>query len=406
MKLLDRIFKRQVVNTAHPKDPVLADWFGGGDGVSVTAATALGVPAVYACVNVISETIAALPLSIWEIDGDSRTEAVGHPLYDLFHGRPAPHMTTFEFIEWLVSSTALRGDAFAEIVQNGRGDVTSLLPIPFASATLDFSTGRQRLVIQGNKEPRRVLLDDEVLRLPWKIQADGSAISAIGVQRESFATAIAARRYQKRLMENSATPKGAVKIPEAISQEAAESLIQSWERRHMGPDNAGRLGIFDGGMEWINIGMSNEDAQFAELMQMSLRDVARAFRVQPHKIGDLANATFSNIEHQSIEFMTDTILPWVRRIEGRMESWLLRPAERRAFSIEFNLRGLLRGDAAARSALYQALFYASAISSNEIRRMEGMNPVPGGDRYYVQQATVPTDLIDSILAGDTRQGDE
>lgn len=407
MSWFDRIFKRQTVNQTHPRDPVLAEWFGGGaGGVSVTPQSALGVPAVYACVNVLSETIAAMPIGVWKIEGDTRTEENGHSLSGILRGKPCDWMTSFEWMEWQVQQTALRGDAFNEIVTDARGQITAIIPLASAACDLDFSTGRQRLRIRKNGERDRVLLDDETLRFPWKIQADGASISPIAVQRESFATAIAARRYQQRLMQNNASPKGAVKTPEPLGSQAAEILIKSWEQRHQGPENAGRLAILDGGLEWVSIGMSNEDAQFVELMQLSIQDAARIFRVQPHKIGDLSRATFSNIEHQSIEFLTDTILPWVRRIEGRMENWLLNERERSMLSIEFNLRGLLRADAAARGELYSKLFYASAISPNEIRRMEGMNPISGGDRFYLQQATVPADLIDQITTGDTPLEDD
>lgn len=398
--------KRQTVNTTHPRDPVLADWFGGGGaGPSVTAATAVGVPAVQACVSVLSESIGAMPISVWEsapgAQGDVRTEARSHPLHGLLSGRICPHMTGVEWLEWMVQSTALRGDAYSRIVTNGRGEITALMPLDFTRVAPEMRPdGAMRY--RWSADGRAVTLaDDEVFRLPWKVQADGSSLSPITIHRESIALSLAARKYQLGLMNNGAAPKGAIKVPVDLSDEAAEKILSSWERRHKGVENAGRMAVFDGGLEWMSIGMSNDDAQFVELMQMSIRDVARIFRVQPHKIGDLDNATFSNIEHQSIEFVTDTLLPWLRRIEARMEQWLLTEADRRRFSVEFNLRGLLRGDAQARAELYKALFYTGAISSNEIRRMEGLNPVEGGDRYYVQSGSAPTDIIDQVLLGDT-----
>lgn len=400
MRFLDRIFKRSTVNTAHPRDPVLAEWFSGGSSPAVSPRSALGIPAVYACVNVLSETVSSLPLGVWAVNGDVRTSADEHPLQPLLKGRPYPYMTSVEWVEWLVASTALRGDSFVRIVSDARGKVRSLPPMRFEETSVEMVDDKVRYRYGANGD-RRILQDDEVLRIPWKIQPDGSSLSPIGLQRESFGMALSARRYQARLLDNNSAPKGAVKLDNALSDEAVEALIESWERRHRGPDNAGRIAVFDGGMDWVSIGMSNEDAQFAELMQMSIRDTARVFRVQPHKIGDLANATFSNIEHQSIEFMTDTILPWVRRLEARMEGWLLNDAERGKFSIEFNMQGMLRGDATARANLYKTLFYTSAISPNEIRRMEGLNPIDGGDTFYVQGATVPVQLLDQILVNDT-----
>lgn len=390
------IEERQTVNTAHPRDPVLRDWFVGGDGVDVTAQNALGVPAVMACVNVLAETMGALPLSIWEIDGEQRKEAVNHPLYGLFHGRVNPQMTAVEWLEWTVANTALRGDAFSEIHLDGAGRIRELTPKRFEDVQIVTDKGPLFFRIVGEGKPRRVEAD-AMLRTPWKIQADGVSLSPIALQRNSFAISMQARKYQEKLLSNNAAPKGAIKVPTSIGDEAAEALIESWRRRHGGPENAGKMAVLDGGLEWQAIGMSNEDAQFVELMQMSVRDVARAFRVQPHKIGDLENATFSNIEHQGIEFLTDTILPWVRRIEARLEGWLLNEMERPNHAIEFNLRGLLRGDATARSQLYQTLFYAGSISRNEIRRLENLNPVDGGDDFFVQGGTVKISDAEALV---------
>lgn len=390
MSWLSRLFgeKRQTVNTTHPRDPVLREWFVGSDGVDVTSQSAMGVPAVMACVNVLAETMGALPLSVWRIDGDSRTEAVDHPLHKLFHGRVCPHMTSVEWVEWVTSNAALRGDGFSQIITDQRGAVTELRPIGFEK--IEVVTDSGPLFFRMHEEGKRVkrISADDMLRIPWKVQADGTSLSPIGLQRRTFAIAMQARQYQEKLLSNNATPKGAIKVPTKIGDEAAEALIESWRRRHQGPENAGKMAILDGGLEWQSIGMSNEDAQFVELVQMSVRDVARAFRVQPHKIGDLEKATFSNIEHQGIEFLTDTILPWVRRMEARFEGWLLNDLERPTHSIEFNLRGLLRGDAAARAELYKTLFYAGSISPNEIRRLENLNPIDNGDQYYVQSGTV------------------
>lgn len=407
MSFFGKIFKRQTVNLAHPKDPVIRSWFAGDDDAGdVTSHTAMGVPAVYACVSVLAETMGSLPVGVWEVSGDQRNEARDHPVHALLNGRPCPHMTGPEWIEWVIANSALRGDAFCVIESNAAGTVTGLKPLAFNNVTINNRGDRLRYEAKTGDTVRRVYTDDEIFRLPWKIQADGTSLSPISLQRNSFAIALRSRNYLSNLLKNNSSPKGAIKLPTDISDEAANALVESWERRHQGPENSGKVAIFDGGMEWQSIGMSNEDAQFAELMQMSVADVARVFRVQPHKIGDLSKATFSNIEHQSIEFLTDTILPWVRRFEARLEAWALNDLERGRFSIEFNLRGLLRGDAAARSALYQTLFYTSAISPNEIRRLEGMNPIPGGDRYYIQSATVPADLIDQVAAGGTPAEDE
>lgn len=389
---------RSRVNVANPRDPVLAEWFGGSDvaGVSVTENSAMGVAAVYACVTVLAETIASLPLHVYRRTADGEERDRGHPLYPLLHDAPNDWQTAFEWREMLVASVALRGDSYSRLEVGPNGRVLAINPIDAMQVSPEM-TDRGIRFRYGSSRGSELLFPDDVLRVPHKLKHDGSAMSPIRVHRDTIGAALAARRYQAALLGNAAAPKGALKVPVSISDQAAAALRDSWERRHKGPENAGKLAILDGGMEWSSIGMSNEDAQFVEMLQLSVQDVARIFRVQPHKIGDLSRATFSNIEHQGIEFVTDTILPWVRRIEARMTRTLISEAQRATHYIEFDLKGLLRGDARTRSEFYRNLFYIGAINPNEIRRLEGMNPIDGGDTYYVQGATVPVDMLDATM---------
>jgi HK97 family phage portal protein len=229
-----------------------------------------------------------------------------------------------------------------------------------------------------------------------------SSMSPIATHRQTIGLADVSQRYLTRFFQNSAQPKGALKGPTSLSDEAVRKLREAWERRHQGAENSGRIAIFDGGMEWQEIGMSMEDAQYVELQQMSIEDIARIYGVPAHKINDLRRATFSNIEHQAIAFYQDTILKWCRRIESRMNPYLLTPKERKqGYFIAFDMKGILRGDAAARSQLYNTLFYLGAMSPNEIRRAEDMNPHQDGDRYFVQGAAMPLDKIDETLAART-----
>lgn len=406
MSLFGRLL-RGVVNLAHPRDPGLARMFAaGGDvaGVTVNETTAMGVAGVFAAVNVIAETIASAPLHVYRRAKDgSRDRADDHPLHAILHDRPCAWMTSFEWREGAVRDACLHGDALFEQVTDAAGRLVELRPLaPWGYAVQRRDDGSLRYVMPDG----RVLLDDEVLRLPYKLGRDGRALSPLDLHRHTFGVAIAARRHQAAVLGNAAQPKGALEIPTVLKPEDAKLLREDWERKHGGPDNAGRVAILDGGMTWKQIGMSNEDAQFVEMVNLTLDDIARIYRVPPHKIAKLDRATFGNIERQSIEFVRDTILPWARRHEERFNGWLLRPAERREFFVAYDLKGFLRGDAKARAEFYRQMFYVSAISPNEIRKLEDLAPIgPEGDRYFVQGATVPVDMLGRVAAGDTPRGD-
>ncbi|WP_300009707.1 phage portal protein [uncultured Roseobacter sp.] len=388
---------REKVNPAHPRDPVLAQLFGDPDGTNVTPDSAMRVTAVYACVALIAETLAALPLHVYRRDSSdagvvSTSKATEHPLYGLLHDMPVSGMTSFEWREMQISHTALRGDSFARIVLGADGRVRSLPPIlPPHIEPFRHSDGsvRYRWWPDGTG-PMRILFDDEVLRVPHKLMDGVHSLSPIATHRLTIGNAMSATRFLKAFYQNSAQPKGALMSEQPLDDDAAKALRKSWEERHMGPHNAGRVAIFDGGLKWESIGMTMDEAQYLDLQKFSVSDIARIYLVPPHKVGEMGAATFSNIEHQAIEFVVDTILRWVRRHEMRYNSYLLSRTDRAAgYYIAFDMKGLLRGDAAARAAFYRNLFYIGAMTPNEVRAAEDMNPYDGGNEHYVQGATVP-----------------
>jgi HK97 family phage portal protein len=394
---------RERVNPQHPRDPILASMFGDPSGVAVTADSAMRVTAVYACVSLIAETLAALPLHVLMSkqtdNGQESAKATGHPLYALLHDMPTPGLTSFEWREMMFSHTALRGDSFARIIQDNSGRIIDLPPIMPDHIWPDRTRAGKPMFrwTPDGTGPSRVLFDEEVLRIPHKMLDGLHSLSPIATHKMTIGNAMRSAKMLKAHYDNSAQPKGALVMPETIDDEAAGAIRKSWESRHMGPENAGRIAIFDGGMKWENIGMTMDDAQYVELQNFSVTDIARIYLVPPHKIGDLSHATFSNIEHQAIQFVVDTILRWVRRAEMRYNSYLLSARERAAgYYIAFDLKGLLRGDAAGRAAFYRAMFYIGAMNPNEIRMAEDMNPYEGGGKFYVQGATVPIDSIEAL----------
>jgi HK97 family phage portal protein len=389
-----------------PRDPVLAAWMGGGSntssGVSVTADSAPKAPAVYACGRVLAETLGAMPLHVQKKTKSGKERAVDHPLYAVLHDQPNRWQTSIEWRETHVWHTAMRGISYSEIALDGAGRVASLNPLhPDRMAPLFGANGQVSWRYIEQTGATRYLLDDEVLKLPGLACEVYRPLSPIGLHRETIGLTMGRREYQARFFGNSAVPKGGIKFPNPLSPEASKQVRASWNERHRGAENANQIAIFDGGMEWVEIGMSHEDAQFVELEGLSVLDIARIFRVPPHKIADLSRATFSNIEHQSIEFVTDTILPWAVRWKQRLDLALLSAADRAAgYEIEFDLKGLLRGDAAARANFYRALFYLGALTPNDIRRLEDMDELaaPEASMTFVQNNMVPLEMLKDVIA--------
>jgi len=411
MGLLDKLLERPAaekratkINPKHPGDPVLAAFFGKPGGINITEETAMRVTAVWACVTLIAETMAALPLHVLKRDGSSRSRFTNHPLYKILHDMPWPGLTSFEWREAMLSHTALSGDSFARIWSGRNGQITGLEMLP--PARIRVRRGPDGLPVyeyQTLTQGLEILFDAEVLRIPYKMLDGIHSLSPIRTHRLAIGNALQSNQYLDSFMANAAQPKGAITTPNRLDDEAAELARSSWEKRHQGPENAGRIAIFDAGWEWKQIGLSNEDAQYLQLLQFSVHDIARIFLVPPHKIGAMEAATFSNIEHQAIEFVVDTIMHWARRAESRFDMYLLSEADRAAgVHVAFDLKGLLRGDSTARANFYKALFFLGAISPNEIRALEEMNPIEGGDQHFVNAASVPLkrvdDMIDQTLA--------
>jgi HK97 family phage portal protein len=372
--------------SAPPRDPAIAEWFGGAataSGVSVTPATALQISTVYACVRVLAESVAMLPLILYNRRPDGGKERdESHPLFEVLHDRPNAWQTSFEFREMMMGHLALRGNAYAEIVPGQTQVVAELLPLhPDRVIPFRAPDGRIAYKHQSERGPERVLLQDEMFHLRG-LSSDGvTGLSPIQLHRESLGLAVATQEHGARLFGNSARPDGVLTVPSVLDEEAEKALIAGWERRHRGSANAHRIDVLDGGMEWKQVGMTSEDAQFLETRKFQRGEIASIFRVPPHKIGDLERATFSNIEQQSIEFVTDTLMPWLVRWEQAISRDLFSPESRRTRFAEFLVAGLLRGDQASRFTAYATARQWGWLSANDIRRLETLNPIEGGDVY-------------------------
>jgi HK97 family phage portal protein len=353
---------------------------GGGaitkSGVTVNEDTAMRVATVYACVRVIAEDVAKLPLIIYRRRPDGGKErATDHPLYSLLHDRPNGVQTSFGFREMMQAQVELRGNAHAFKVKV-RGQLRELLPIPAGRVTVTRKDDWDLVYRVDGKDYG----SDEVLHI-CGLSVDGvCGLSPIAQHRESVGLAMATLEHGAKLFGNSARPSGVLQVPGELSDTAYSRLKDSWETAH-GGENMHRTALLEEGATWQATSMTSEDAQYLETRKFQRSEIAGIFRVPPHKIGDLERATFSNIEHQSLEYVTDSLLPRLVRWEQRLNADLLSPEEQKTYFIEFLVDGLLRGDQKSRYEAYQSAINTGWMSPNEARVRENMNPEPGLNEF-------------------------
>lgn len=364
-------------------------------GKVVNEKTAIQTTAVYACVRVLAEAIASLPLHTYRYTEDGKEKATDHPLYQLLHNEPNPEMTSFVFRETLMGHLLLWGNAYAQIIRDGRGNVTSLYPLLPDKMTVDRTSTGELYYLYKKEGLDYPLRQEDVLHIPG-LGFDGLVgYSPIAMAKNAIGMAIATEEYGARFFANGANPGGVLEHPGVVKDPAR--IRESWNAVYQGSANAHRVAVLEEGMKFQPIGIPPEQAQFLETRKFQLNEIARIFRVPPHMIGDLERSSFSNIEQQSLEFVMYTLDPWVVRWEQAISKALIADSEKKEVFVKFNVNGLLRGDYQSRMAGYAVGRQNGWLSSNDIRELEDMNRLPeesGGDRYLVNG-----NMVDITSAG-------
>jgi HK97 family phage portal protein len=352
-------------------------------GVYVNADTALQASPVWACVRLLAESLASLPVIIYRRTADGGKErATDHPLYELLHDQPNPLQTAFGFKRAMMAQALLFGNAYAQIAPGTRGAVDSLNML-YADRVHPEALpgGGIRYMVTGNDGIARAVNDEDVFHLPG-LSLDGiTGLSLIRYARESIGLVLAAEGYSSRFYSQNARPGGILRYPKALTVDAAARLRTSWQEAHAGLGNAHQVAVLEEGAEWQQTGMTNQDAELIAQLDWSIADVARYFNVPLHMIQQMTKTTSwgSGIEEMSIEFVTYSLLPWVRNWEDTIRKDLI--VAKRTYFAEFLLEGLLRGKQSDRYTAYNTGRQGGWLSVNEIRRFENMNAIEGGDQY-------------------------
>lgn len=351
-----------------------------GSGVRVTGDAALALTAVYACVRNLAEDIAKLPFRMYRPRaGGGRDTVTDHWLYRLIAQRPNAWQTPFEWREMMQGHLELRGNAFNRLIPTSTGEISDLVPLHPDRVKLELlDNGSFRYVFTDRNGNVTRFRRDEIWHIKG-LSADGYVgYSPIQLQAEMLGVGMSAQSFAGRFFANDARPSGGwVKHPGNFKDKTQrDNWRESWQQQQAGV-NRGKVAVLEYGMEYHEVGINNKESQFIESRQMSVVEVARMFRMPPHKIQELSRATFSNIEQQNTEYATDAIQPRCERLEASIEFSLL--GDETELEVEFDLRSLMRGDSAARTAYYNGGINGGWLTRNEVRDEEGRNPLPGLD---------------------------
>ena len=386
-------------------------------GKRVSERTSMQMTAVYSCVRILSEAIASLPLQLFRYtDTGSKEKATDHPLYFLLHDEPNTEMTSFVFRETLMTHLLLWGNAYAQIIRNGKGEIVGLYPLMPDRMNVDrdekgnlyyeymVSTDDAH-TIKGKENIVR-LQPSDVLHIP-ALGYDGLiGYSPIAMAKNAIGLAIATEEYGSKFFANGAAPSGVLEHPGVLKD--PNRVRESWNQTFGGSHNAQKVAVLEEGMKYSPISIAPNEAQFLETRKFQIDEIARIFRVPPHMIGDLEKSSFNNVEQMSLEFLRYTLAPWVSRWEQGMARALLRAEEKNKYVIKFNVDGLLRGDYKSRMDGYAIGRQNGWMSANDIRTLENLDLIPeeeGGNLYLINGNM--TKLKDAgIFANGTSTGEE
>lgn len=355
-------------------------------GIHVTPESAMRLSAVWACVRLISESIASLPLHVYRrVDDRRRMKVIDVPAYRLLHDEPNQLMTSFAMRETMSAQLLLWGRALAPIIRNQAGEPVEILPVHPSRVQIRRSE-RIGLVYDVRLPDERMITvgQADMLHVPG-LSFDGiESLSPIRYAAQSIGLGLAAEQFGAAFFGNGSTPSGYLTMTEKLNQEQVTTLRNSWYATYGGVSNSNKTAVLFGGAKFERISIPPSEAQFVEARKFQVSEIARWYRVPPHMIGDLEKATFSNIEHQALEFVTHTLRPWLVRWEQELNRKLFPtstdgvPSE---FYVEFNVDGLLRGDIKSRSDYYIRGRQWGWLSANDIRALENMDPIDNGDVY-------------------------
>jgi len=355
-------------------------------GKYVSNMSAMQTTAVYACVKLLAEAVASLPLHVYKKDADgSKIHIHEHPLYRLLHDEANPEMTSFIWRETAMTHLLLWGNSYNQIIRNGLNQAIGLYPLPPDKITVQRDEKGKLIYSYLRDDKGAVILQSEDVLHIAGLGFDGLVgCSPITMQRNSIGLSIAAEEYGAKFFANGARPSGVLEHPNVVKN--SEKLKESWNSQYQGSENFGKIAILEEGLKFNPISIPPEDAQFLETRKYQKNDIASIFRVPPHMVGDLEKSSFSNIEQMSLDFVKYTLNPWIVRWEQALKKSLVKESDKSQIFIMFNLEGLLRGDYKSRMDGYAVGIEKGFYCVNDVRRYEDLKLLSdedGGNLHFV-----------------------
>ncbi|MFO7556768.1 MAG: phage portal protein [Desulfobacterales bacterium] len=349
-------------------------------GINVTETVALGIPAVYACIRVLAESIASLPLITYErFPNGDKQRATGFSLYAILHDQPNPIMTSLECRELLMGHLCLRGNAYC-LIEREAGEVVALWPLHPDKVVVEVE-GRELVYKYQNDSQEKKYRMVDILHIRG-LSSDGIiGYSPLALLRDSFGHAKAISDYSANYFKNDASPGGILSTPNSLSAQAASNLREAWTKGYQGSGNKHKVAILDNALKWESVGVSPQDSQLIESQKFSVVEIARALRVPLNLVMDYERSTYSNVTEQNRSFLTHTLQPWLERIEQAIHKSLLTESEKQKYFVEHLTQNFLKANTKERFEAYKIARDAGFLSVNEIRQLENMNSVEGGDNF-------------------------
>ena len=356
-------------------------------GEQVDEKSAMQIATVYACVRLLAESVAQLPLHLYRYtdSGTGKEMAADHPVYPIIHRQPNPEMTSFTWRETMMVHLLLWGNSYSQIIRDGKNGIISIYPLLPENVEVDRDERGEIYYIYhaytdeapGEKNKDIIFQREEVLHVPGLGFNGLVGFSPIAMMKNALGSTLAVEKYGSAFFKNGAQPSGVLEHPGVLKN--PEKIRQNWTDVYGGANNAHKVCVLEEGMSYKAISLPPEDSQFLSTRQFGVEEICRIFRVPPHMVQDLQRATFNNIEHMAIEFVMHTLMPWLIRIEQAIIKDVLVGEEKDQLFPKFNVDGLMRGDYKSRMEGYAVAITNGIMSVNDVRKLENMDPLDDAD---------------------------
>ncbi|MGQ8949808.1 phage portal protein [Bacillus altitudinis] len=405
---IDKFFEKRSSSTTIDGFSQLINLFGGREtasGERVSESNSLVQPDIFACVNVLSDDIAKLPIHTFKKESQGVNRNPNHPSAYAIYARPNPYMTAYVWKKLMMTHVLTWGNAYSMIEFGAHGFPENLYPLRPDSTIAYIHPDSGRLWYQTTVNGRTMeLYEHQVLHFKG-LSTDGiHGKSPIGVVREHIGAQAAATKYNAKLYKNEATPRGILKVPSFLDEKPKENVRKEWLRVNQGEN----IAIIDNGLEYQSIAMPLQEAQFVESMKFNKAQIAMIYKVPLHKINELDKATFSNIEHQSIEYMKNTLQPWIVNFEQELNIKLFTDSDQKnGHYVKFNVDSELRGDSKTQAEYFKLMIESGILNKNEVRDLLERNPIQHGDKYLSSLNYVFLDFMEEyqgLKAGAAMKG--